>query len=275
MATDGVALVTGSSSGIGAAVAARMAAAGYRVFGASRRGTSAVPGVVPLPLDVRDEAAVERCVAGVLERAGRLDVLVNNAGVMLFGPVEEVPVDGARAIFETNFWGVARMVNAALPALRAAGGGHVINVGSIAGRVAVPMNGYYAASKHALVAYSEALRHEVRGCGIRVALVEPGDVRTDLWEGAPVVPGRFASYEGVRRGVLRSLAALRSEALEPSEVADAVLRVAADDDPPLRVPVGAMARKIAAMRAWMPAKWFEAGTRRRFGLDEAPAPSAR
>jgi short-subunit dehydrogenase len=144
---------------------------------------------------------------------------VNNAGVMVFGPAEEVPLDDARALFDTNIFGVARMVNAALPHMRAQRSGHIVNVGSIAGSVAVPMNGFYAATKHALVAYSEALRHEVQHLGVRVALVEPGDVRSRLWEDGHVVPPRFAAYESVCRSVLGALSTHLASASDAPQVA--------------------------------------------------------
>ncbi len=176
--SERVVLVTGASSGSGRSAAETFAARGWRVFGTSRTPraeTGLANRVTMLPLDVRDDEAPRACVEEVTRRAGRLDVLVNNAGIMLFGPAEEVPLAAAQALFETNFWGAVRMVNAALPVLRRQRSGHIVNVGSVAGTTAIPMNGFYAATKHALAGYTEALRHEVHALGVRVALVEPSD----------------------------------------------------------------------------------------------------
>lgn len=175
-----VVLVTGASSGIGRVTAEHFDAAGYRVFGTSRTpgATSHRAGVHMLPLDVRGESSVRTCVDNVQAEAGRIDVLVSNAGHMVFGPAEEVPLEDARAMFDTNFWGAARVVNAVLPRMRDRGAGHVVLVGSIAAIAAIPMNAFYAASKSALARYAEALRHETARFGIHVVLVEPADFRT-------------------------------------------------------------------------------------------------
>ena len=194
-----VVLVTGASSGIGRVAAQRFAEAGHTVFGTSRApGAGGPQGVSMLALDVADAASVEACVGAVLAEAGRIDVLVSNAGRMVFGPAEEVPLAEAQQMFETNFWGAARLVNAVLPAMRTRGRGHVVFVGSVAASVAIPLNAYYAASKAALARYSEALRQEVQHLGVRVTLVEPGDVRTRFWESARVVPSQIPAYASLR-----------------------------------------------------------------------------
>jgi NADP-dependent 3-hydroxy acid dehydrogenase YdfG len=261
--TERVVVVTGASSGIGEATAAAFAAQGWRVFGTCRRERSA-PGVTMLSLDVRDDEGPRRVVEEVRRQAGRVDALVNNAGVMLFGPAEEVPLDDARAMFETNFWGVARMVNAVLPVMRSEGSGVIVNVGSVAGTTAIPMNGFYAAAKHALAGYTEALRHEVRAQGVRVALVEPGDVRTGLWREGSVVPPRIDAYATLRERVVRAMSEAGAHAPGPRAVAHAIVRVAESDAPALHNPVGAWARALPRMKAWMPPSMFERGVRRRF-----------
>ena len=258
-----VVLVTGSASGIGEATAAVFVERGWRVFGTSR-SARAHPNVTMLPLDVRDAAAARACLAEVEAQAGHLDVLVNNAGAMLFGPVEEVPLDAAHDLFETNFWGVANMVNAALPAMRRRRRGHLVNIGSIAGRTAIPLNGFYAATKHALAGYTEALRHEVAALGIQVALIEPADFRTRLWERAAPVPPKFDGYAGLRASVVRAVSAALARAPEPAAVATRIVAVAESDAPGLRHPVGAWARALPHMKTWMPEAMFEAGMRRRF-----------
>ena len=260
-----IVLVTGATSGIGAKAASAFAARGDRVFGAAR--TPAEGGAFPvLALDVRDEASVAACLAEVERRAGGLDVLVNNAGVMLFGPVEEVPLEGARALFETNFWGVARLVNAALPLLRRSDGGRIVNVGSIAGTSAIPLNGFYAASKHALAGYTEALRHEASTFGVKVSLVEPSDFRTGLWSGAPVTPSRLPAYTALRQRVLPLVEAMIAAAPEPDPVAARIVALADEVAPALHNPVGTWAKLLPRMKAWMPEAFFERGVRKRFGL---------
>ncbi|GAB3504725.1 SDR family oxidoreductase [Amycolatopsis cihanbeyliensis] len=167
-------LVTGASSGIGLATALAFAEHGARVFGTSRRPRPAGGGVEMLELDIRSDDSVRRCV----ERVGRIDVLVNNAGIMCEGFAEEVTPAEAREVFEANFLGTVRVTNAVLPGMRAGRAGRIINVGSLAAWVGEPGEGFYAASKAALARYTEALRQEVWHLGIAVSLVEPGAFRT-------------------------------------------------------------------------------------------------
>ena len=260
-----IVLVTGATSGIGAATAKAFAARGDQVFGAARTPVDGEAGQV-LRLDVRDEASVATCLAEVERRAGGLDVLVNNAGVMLFGPVEEVPLSEARALFETNFWGVARVVNAALPLLRRSEGARIINVGSIAGTSAIPMNGFYAATKHALAGYTEALRHEASTFGVKVSLVEPSDFRSRLWSGAPITPARLPAYTSLRARVLPRVEAMIAAAPDPSPVAARIVALAAEPHPALHNPVGTWAKLLPRLKAWMPEAAFERGMKKRFGL---------
>jgi len=172
-------LITGTSSGIGRAVAEHLAAGGHRVVGTARRPDDAERETIPtFPLDVRDDVSVAHLVARFSEEVGRVDVLVNNAGYGLAGPIEETTIEEARAQFETNFFGVVRMTRAVLPLMRKAGGGLIVNVGSMAGLIGLPFQGFYAAAKFALEGFTEALRLEVRPFGIRVVNVDPADCRT-------------------------------------------------------------------------------------------------
>ena len=172
-----VALVTGTSSGIGAATRTVLQERGWRVFGSSRHPDGDDPGV--LALDVTDDDSVRRAVAAAVARAGRLDALVNNAGVDLTGAIAETSIDEARALFETNFFGMHRVVRETLPHLRATSG-RIVVIGSIAGLIPAPYEGFYAASKHAVEAYVETLRFEARPHGVTASVLEPGFVRTDL-----------------------------------------------------------------------------------------------
>src|SRR5207245_1399615 len=179
-ATMKVALVTGVSSGIGQATAEKLAQIGYRTFGTARGDLSPQPGVEVVRIDVRDRDSVEEGVAHVFERAGRIDLLVNSAGSAMISAAEETSDREARDLFETNFFGVMRMTQAVLPAMRAQRSGRIINISSVLGFLPAPFMSTYAATKHAVEGYSESLDHEVRDFGIRVIGVAPGFMRTNL-----------------------------------------------------------------------------------------------
>ena len=183
-----VALVTGASSGIGRATALLLAKTGYRVFATVRSEAKEAPlraeaGALPieiLRLDLADEAAATRTVQEVLRRAGRIDVLVNNAGYAKLGAVEDLPRDDLRHQFEVNVFGAMQLCREVIPTMRAQHSGRIVNVSSLAGKVSVPLMGAYCASKFALEGFSDALRAELKPAGIRVAIVEPGPVATNF-----------------------------------------------------------------------------------------------
>src|SRR4029453_7752519 len=191
-----VVLITGASSGIGRVTAELLAARGQRVYGGVRAPATTRPlaGVELMPLDVRDEASVKACVEEVCRRAGRIDVLVNNAGVNLVGAVEETSISQARALFDTNVIGVLRMIQAVLPGMRRQGAGLIVNISSILGYIPAPFMGVYASTKHALEGLSESLDHEVRAFGVRVVLIEPHYTRTNLDTSAARAEGRIDAY---------------------------------------------------------------------------------
>lgn len=195
-----VVLITGASSGIGQAMARHLAAQGYRVFGTGRNPAPA-EGYTMLPLDVRQDESVQACIAAVLAQAGRIDVLVNNAGYV--GPVaasEEMALDQLRAVLETNFFGAVRMVNAVLPIMREQQHGYIVNVSSVAGLIGLPpFTSAYNASKHALEGYSGTLRHEVAPFNIRVALIEPGYFRSGIGETLETPANPLPAYARGRR----------------------------------------------------------------------------
>ncbi len=183
-----VALVTGASSGIGRATALLLARSGYRVFATVRaqsgedalqRDAAGLPLEI-LRLDLADEAGASRVVRDVLRRAGRIDVLVNNAGYAKLGAVEDIPREDLRHQFEVNVFGAMQLAREVIPTMRAQRSGRIVNVSSLAGKVSLPLMGAYCASKFALEAFSDALRAEVKPAGIRVVLVEPGPVATNF-----------------------------------------------------------------------------------------------
>jgi NAD(P)-dependent dehydrogenase (short-subunit alcohol dehydrogenase family) len=176
-----VVLITGASSGIGAACAAYLGRRGFRVYGTSRHAPLEVTTTGPfqmIRMDVNEEASVARGIGLLLEREGRLDVVVNNAGIVTAGPIEDATLDEAQSQFETNFFGVLRVCKAVLPIMREQRSGYIINISSLAGRAAAPYQGLYSATKFAVEGLSEALHGEVRHFGIKVVLIEPGDAPT-------------------------------------------------------------------------------------------------
>jgi NAD(P)-dependent dehydrogenase (short-subunit alcohol dehydrogenase family) len=265
MGNPSVVLVTGASSGIGEAIAARLAKDGHQVFGTSRKGGGTRGGVELLTLDVCSDASVQACVEGLLRRTGRIDVLVNNAGYLLSGAIEEATLEEARAELETNFFGVVRMVKAVLPAMRRARSGHILTISSLAGLVPAPFWGFYNASKFAVEAYMETLRLELAPFGIRVALVEPGIIRTPFYENPQAKP--MPEYGPWRDRALKTVSQLAARAPGPDVVAEVVARLVASRNPPLRTRVARDASLFPFLRWLLPASAFEAGARRHFNLD--------
>jgi NAD(P)-dependent dehydrogenase (short-subunit alcohol dehydrogenase family) len=258
-------LVTGASSGIGEAVATRLTREGWQVFGTSRKGGVNRDGLELLTLDVCSEDSVQACVEEVLRRAGHLDALVNNAGYVLGGAIEEATMEEAQAQFETNFFGVARMVKEVLPAMRKARAGHILTVSSLSGLVPVPFWGFYNASKFAVEGYMETLRHEVKPFGIKVAMVEPGAIRTAFYENPETRP--MPEYEPWRDRALRTMDQFGNKGPGPEVVAEVVARLVANPNPPLRSAITRESTIFQLLRWLLPASAFEASARRGFNLD--------
>src|SRR5881275_1464735 len=252
--TGRVALVTGASSGIGEAAARALVEAGFTVYGTSRRAVAGEErdAVTFLPLDVTDDESVSGAVREVLGRSGRIDVLVNNAGLGISGAAEESSIEQARALFETNLFGSIRMTRAVLPHMREQGGGRVINVSSVLGLVPAPFMALYAASKHAIEGYSESLDHEVREHGVRVLLVEPAYTRTSFDANAVAVDEPLALYARRRETADVLIAAAVSAGDEPSIVGDTIVAAATDARPKLRYPAGTLARRVSTLRRYAP-----------------------
>jgi NAD(P)-dependent dehydrogenase (short-subunit alcohol dehydrogenase family) len=261
-----IVLITGASSGIGQATARLLAAEGFRVFGTSRREHPDEDGVEMLELDVRSGASVKRCVAEVLARAGRIDVLINNAGVEHVGMAEETTLEDARAVFETNFFGVVRVTNAVLPGMREHRQGRIINVGSLAAWVGEPGEAFYSASKRALAGYTEALRHEVWPLGIHVSLVEPGAFKTNLIRADSTPEGSIADYDAVREAARRTLDQALRQGDDPRKVAQLILNIIRARSPRLRYGAGGEARWIPYLKVLLPQRLFDYLVRRGFGL---------
>jgi NAD(P)-dependent dehydrogenase (short-subunit alcohol dehydrogenase family) len=237
-----VVLVTGGSSGIGLAIVRRLAASGDRVFAASRNpARSPLPaGVTPIAVDVADPAAGEVAISTVMNAAGRLDVLVNNAGAESIAPLEEAGDAEAHRIFEVNVFGPMRLVRAAIPVMRAQGGGRILNVSSINDIAPAPFGGWYSASKAALTSLTAVLDAEVRGFGILVTAVAPGLFRTAMAERlSSYGVGADSPYAAIFRALGEGAAAELDEAGDPDEVARAVEDCIRAADPPARLLIGA------------------------------------
>jgi NAD(P)-dependent dehydrogenase (short-subunit alcohol dehydrogenase family) len=254
-----VALVTGASAGIGEAAARALAGAGFTVYGTSRKAIAGETrgGVVFLPLDVTDDESVAGAVREVLHRSGRIDVLVNNAGVGVSGAAEESSIEQARALFDTNLFGSIRMTRAVLPHMREQGSGRVINVSSVLGFMPAPFMALYAATKHAIEGYSESLDHEVREHGVRVLLVEPAYTRTSFDANAVAVDEPLALYARRRAAIDALIAAAVKSGDEPSLVGEAIVAAATDTRPKLRYPAGTLARRVSKLRRYAPPALFD------------------
>lgn len=266
-----VVLITGCSSGFGQLAALHFARKGDTVYATMRntekagaleqaRESEKLP-IEIVQLDVTDSESVSSAVRQVIDRAGRIDVLVNNAGIGARGPVEETDVEEAKEIFETNFFGALRVTQTVLPQMREQKSGTIVNVSSLAGRVAPPFDGIYAASKFALEAASEALHFEVHPFGIRVLLIEPGGFETNIGDTIRI-PHRFTEgspYLEFQQRFEQALTRLPAggERGDPQVVAQAIYDAVHDEEPKLRYLVGEDADMIGGLRRQMDDEQFE------------------
>lgn len=262
-----VVLITGVSSGIGQATAHALAQAGYRVFGGARNPDRLAPiaNVEIVRLDVRDEAQVQQAVDSVVKQAGRIDIVINNAGVSLVGPVEATSDAEARDLFDTNFFGVLRIVRAVLPVMRAQKSGVIVNMSSVLGFLPAPFMGAYAASKHALEGLSETLDHEVRGFGIRVVLVEPSFTNTRLDVNAARTVATVRDYDAALQQSSRAVQQQVEQAPSPDAVAARIVKVLAGKHR-LRQPADGRAKLLSVLRRFAPAAQVDKSLRAAFGL---------
>lgn len=267
-----VAFVTGASSGLGARTASMLIDRGYRVAGAARRTelVERLPGVLPVRLDLADPGSIDLAVARVEEHLGPVGILVNNAGYGEFGAIEETPIESARRQFDINVFGLVRLTQRVIPAMRAAGEGRIVNVSSLAGEFSSPLGGWYHASKFALEALSDSLRAELRPFGITVAVVQPGPVRT-AWHDEAMQTLEATSGEGPYRDMALAVAryhrATQSSAItsDVEPVAAAIVEAATAARPRTRIRIGRGAATAVALSR-LPDRVFDAMTRRQFGI---------
>ena len=276
-------LITGATDGLGRAMAVFLAANGYRVFAAGRSpekrasldllATERKLLIETLDLDVGDDSSVRRAVARILDRAGRIDVLINNAGIAYVAVLEEIRLDDLRRQFETNVFGVLRVTQAVLPAMRERRSGRILNVSSIAGKIALPLMGPYASSKHALEGLSDSLRLELAPFGVRVVLIEPGFIPTNMSSTSLDLSSFYAAkaekspyaavYRSFRDSWKKTATAARTT---PEDCARVVLRAMLDTPPRARYTVTPRARVGVVLKRFLPDRMLDKRILRSMGL---------
>lgn len=283
--TRGTGLVTGATDGLGRATAILLAERGYRVFAggrsAERRASLdrlAMERNLPLEaleLDVRDDASVNACVSEVERRAGPVDILVNNAGIAIGAAMEEISIADLLKVYDTNVFGLLRVTQRVLPEMRRRRRGRIINMSSIAGKIAAPILGPYSSSKHAVEAISDSLRHELYPFGIHVVLIEPGYIETSMNRTASELSSSYSTaaekspYRGIYQSFLRNWEKTRHTSKNtPEDCARVILRAIEETPPRPRYLVTRPAKIASLMKRLMPDRSFDRGMRKQFRLDE-------
>lgn len=263
-----VILITGASSGIGFDTATRLAKQGHKVYGAARRIDKMLPlkdlGVTPIKMDVTDDASMIAGVNAVMEAEGRIDVLVNNAGYGYFGAIENVSMEEARKQLEVNVFGLARLTQLVIPHMRQQGSGRIVNLASIAGKLALYFGGWYHVSKFAVEGFSDALRMELKPFGIDVVIIEPGGIRTEwgviaadhlaesskgtVYEQAALNEANAMKYTYTRAGKLLS---------PPSVIAKAICKGVNRRHPKARYRTGMGSHSLVFLHWLLPSKWWD------------------
>lgn len=255
-----VVLITGGSSGIGKSIGEFLHQKGFVVYGTSRNPEKVLNSVFPLiALDVRNADSIHLAVAEVLATSGKLDVVINNAGVGITGPLEEIPMNEIRNNFETNFFGPIEVMKAVLPQMRGQKSGLIINITSIAGYMGLPYRSIYSASKGALELITEALRMEVKSFGIQITNIAPGDFATNIAAGrfhAPVLKG--SDYEITYSNALKAMNEHVDSGSNPNEMAEAVYSIIQNTNPKIHYKVGAFMQKFSiVLKRVLPDKVYE------------------
>jgi len=258
--SDKVVLITGASSGLGEACAEYLATKGHKVYGTSRKSGQTVESYEMIAMDVNDEASVKQAIEYVMQKEGRIDVVVNNAGVGIAGSIEDTSIEEIKFQFETNFFGVLRVCHGVLPIMRQQKSGHIINIASITGLIGIPFQGAYSASKSALQGLTEVLRMEVKPFGVHAVLIEPGDfntgftdsrIKTKQAQDSPIYKERFAK-------ALFAMEEDERNGHNPKSVAVLIDRIINTSSPSLRYMIGPRLELLAVhLRKVMPSRLFE------------------
>lgn len=255
-----VVLITGASSGIGQSTAELLASKGYRVYGTSRKPkVASVKGYQMIALDVMQVDSIENAVKTIIEKEGRVDVLVNNAGMGITGPVEDTPTDEMRKVFDTNFFGAIDVMKAVLPHMRKQGAGCIINVTSIAGYMGLPYRGIYSATKGALELTVEAIRMEVKEFGVQVINIAPGDVATNIAAGRYHTPVfEDSAYKEKYQANLDLMDSHVDGGMDPIIMAKKIEQVINSKNPKVHYKVGGFMEKFSiVLKRILPDKMYE------------------
>jgi NAD(P)-dependent dehydrogenase (short-subunit alcohol dehydrogenase family) len=270
MQVEKVALVTGSSSGIGFETALLLSKSGFHTYASMRnleksKNITEIVNTENLPLrviqlDVNDDISVKNAINKIIAENGRIDVLINNAGYGLFSPIEDITLDQVKEQFETNFFGVVRLVKEVLPVMRKQRNGIIVNVSSGADRVAIPVSSAYVATKFALEGLSESMRYELKEFGINIIIIEPGVIRTNFVENMKTAGTRSRSespYADLIGRTLKGFGGLMDNSSPPKLVAEAILNAITSKEPEIRYVVGDDAKSIMKVRKSTSDKEFE------------------
>ena len=269
--TRKVVLVTGASSGFGLHMCVAFARKGYQVIASMRnvqasdrllqaaRQADVEAAISCVQLDVTRDDDIERAMRDIRQLSPRIDVLVNNAGYAIGGMAEDVPLEAWRQIMDTNFMGAIRMTQAVLPIMRQQGGGTILMISSVSGRIGIPGYAPYCASKFALEGYSESIRHELRPLGIKVILIEPGAFKTSIWDkGFEQVSALPSSHsQELLDAMLNYSRKVAQSAPPPEQAVRAIVRIAQKKSPSLRYALGGGANVMLFGKSLIPWKWFE------------------
>lgn len=256
-----VVFITGISSGFGRHTSAYLAQKGYKVYGTCRKACEHDPLVNVFEMDVTDLRAVEKCIGQVLEKEGRIDVLINNAGMHTGGAVEVAPYEDIRLQIETNFMGMIHTIKSVLPAMRSQGRGTIVNIGSIGGLMGLPFQGIYSAGKFAVEGLSEALRMELRQFNIKIIVINPGDFHTNNTLNRKNVfkTGNIEVYEDQFRKTLSIIENDENGGKHPEILARMMFKILEKKRPSNRYVIASFEQKFAVvLKQILPGSWFEA-----------------
>lgn len=257
-------LVTGASSGIGNATAIHLAQNGYKVYGAARRIEKMQElrknGIEPISLDVTNDANLVECVNHILEKEGSIDILINNAGSGYYGALEDMPISDAKYQMEVNVFGIARLIQLVLPAMRKNNYGKIVNISSVGGKVTLPMGGWYHASKFAIEGLSDALRKEVKSFGIDVIIIEPGGTKSEMTGLGTVYLNKVSGntiYSNLAKGVSKMYSETEKKASSPIVIAKLIKNSIEAKYPKTRYVGASGAKLILFLRSILSDKMFD------------------
>jgi len=266
---DRVVLITGASSGFGEACARHLSQKGYRVYGTSRNAAVETkldpspangPFLRMIPMDVRETTSVNKGVTYIIDREGSIDVVVNNAGVAVAGPVEEISVDDVKSQFETNFFGAVRVCQAVIPTMRAQHSGYIVNISSIGGVMGIPFQSAYSASKFALEGFSEAFRIEVKPFGVHVVLIEPGDFKTSSTKNRIklAMSGKNSAYAEQYHTALTLMENEEKNGQPPEKLAQLLEKIITHPSPKVRYTIGKLEQRFSTIyKRLVPSAMYE------------------